>query len=86
MRKQPRTLDSSSTRSMRFAQMMFCFMVSQPDSHGEQCRAKTKRRQSLRPPSRSILVACETLPFFEPLGFPPSNVAIHWQDFMASRG
>jgi hypothetical protein len=39
--------------------------------------AKAKQRSPLYSPSRSIPVACEALPFFEPFRFPPSNVAIH---------
>jgi hypothetical protein len=56
------------------------------DNFAPKCRAKAKRRPSLRPPSRSIPVACEALPFLEPFRFPPSNVAVHWQDCIAPSG
>jgi hypothetical protein len=32
------------------------------------------------------MLSCEALPFLEPFGFPPLNVAIHWQDYIARSG
>jgi len=32
------------------------------------------------------MLSCKALPFLEPFGFPPLNVAIHWQDCIAPSG
>ena len=32
------------------------------------------------------MLSCKALPFIEPFGFPPLNVAIHWQDYIARSG
>ena len=32
------------------------------------------------------MLSCKALPFLEPFGFPPLNVAIHWQEYIAPRG
>jgi hypothetical protein len=32
------------------------------------------------------MLSCKAFPFLEPFGFPPLNVAIHWQDYIARSG
>ena len=42
-------------------------------------RRLSKLRGLFRMPS------CKALPFVEPFGFPPLNVAIHWHEYIAPR-